>query len=80
MPVEDQKKVEKHLSALHKRFGGEWIAVSGFGAITDIELISPGKHNFKPNFGYVVKRFINKNTGEMKIFPASLFVDNPNEI
>ena len=78
-PMEDQDKIDAKLKEL-KTGGGDWIPMNGFGAITSVELKSPGKHTFKPNSGYIVKTFFNKKTGEIKVFPASLFIDDKTKI
>ncbi len=49
-----------------------WKAVPGYFALTGFNY-GQGNPQFNPSYGYPVKVFVNERTGEMRIFPASLF-------
>ena len=69
--MEDQDKVKDILKTLNAgSVEGDWFAAQGFHTLTVIEF-SNGEFNkaeFKPNEGVPVKTFINRETGEVKIY------------
>ena len=72
--MEDPTKVANKIADLNIT-GGDWIAVNGYNSLIAMEgdLVSKKNIVFKPNLGYLVKVFINKTNGEIKLFPATLF-------
>lgn len=72
--MESQAKVEALLKTLNRgKVQGEWIAAPGNNALTIVE-INGTEANFNPSSGMPLKAFININTGEIKIYHASVFM------
>lgn len=71
--MEIQSKIDEVLKKLNSgTIRGEWIAVPGNHALTIVDF--NGKDaNFNPGSGMPLKAFINVNTGEVKIYHASVF-------
>ncbi|MCL5673785.1 MAG: hypothetical protein M1407_04115 [Deltaproteobacteria bacterium] len=51
-----------------------WIAIDGYHALTSFNFGEGGNQNiFKPDSGVPVKIFMEKKTGEIKLFLAKMF-------
>jgi hypothetical protein len=70
--VEDREKITNKIAKLNKRErGNPWDEVEGFNILPSITF--DGGHPATANRGVAVKIFINKDTGETRIFPAEAF-------
>lgn len=74
--MQDNSKIARKLAELNQGLDEpEWEQAQGFHALTGFEFGSKEKRPvFKPDFGIPIKAFVNKRTGEFKIFPALNFV------
>lgn len=71
--MENPPKVQAMLTELNKGHSSRpWIAVDGFNVMPEA-LLNPAGGYVITSKGYNVKIFINTDTGEIKLFPASLF-------
>ncbi len=71
---QDQKKIDAKIKELKDTTKEDWLPVTGNHALIKAEgEFKGGKIVFFPNKGAPLKGFINKKTGEIKIFPAKLF-------
>ncbi len=74
--MENVSKINAKLAELKNNTGHDWLHISGFSAITGFDFGQNGQSpNFNPGFGYPVKVFVDKVTGEVKLFSAGLFKD-----
>lgn len=75
--MEDQNKIDSKISDLNgvNHAGGDWIAVVGSHALISVtgDFITQQNVVFNPASGLVVKIFINRRNGAIKLFPAVLF-------
>ncbi len=73
----DQTKVNRKIEELRDSSGGHlWKEISGYQALTMVNIETSGAV-FNPASGVVVKTFVDTVTGEIKIFPSSMFEQNP---
>lgn len=73
MPAEDPILVAHKLTELNGTIGG-WFALPGFHAFTKFEYLQAGGASFSPMVGYPIKVFMNGTTGEIRVFPAGVFL------
>lgn len=71
-PQEDKKKVNDKIEYLKKEYGGSWIQLIGFNALTIASYEVTGII-YNPSVGTPVKAFINTQTGEIKVYDARFF-------
>jgi hypothetical protein len=70
-----KKTVEEVINYLNKDYApGPWVAMNGVQALTNVEK-NGESFSFLPASGTPIKVFLNKTTGEVKLFPALLFED-----
>lgn len=70
-----KKTIQETINNLNKEYNsGQWVAMSGVQALTNVEK-NGDSFSFLPASGTPVKVFLNKTTGEIKLFPALLFED-----
>lgn len=69
--AENNQKIQQYIQFLNNLTPGQtWVPADGYQALTKIDI---EKKVFYPNNGIPVKVFINQTTGEMRMFPASIF-------
>ena len=65
---DNETKIKNQLDELNKESGVDvWTTAQGFHAITAVTKEGDG-FQFNPASGIIVKAFINKNTGEIRVF------------
>lgn len=73
----DENKVTKFLEDWNKNLGREqnplWIAIEGVSTLGAVTVSDDETVTFNANKGYLVKGFLNKETGEVKTFTIQLF-------
>lgn len=71
----DPEKIQNKITELNNQ-GGSWQEIEGNNALTKVEFSDSGT-KFYPSSGVPVKMFVNRISGEIKLFPAFIFkLDN----
>lgn len=73
MPSEDPTLIANKLAELNHINEG-WFALPGFHAFTKFDYLQGGAVSFNPMIGFPIKIFMNRATGETRIFPAGIFL------
>lgn len=72
----DNNKIIQFLAALNHGRAAEnplWIEITGLKILPRLEVDDIGKITVTPTAGFPVKAFLNKETGEVKMFTARRF-------
>lgn len=72
MPPLIQAKIDTFLIALNAGHPGLWVELPGTHALMKVQVGDTGVF-YPPNIGFVVKGFLNTQTGEVKTFNARIF-------
>jgi hypothetical protein len=76
MASENPHKVQSKLDELNsEEFSTPWVEIKGFVSMTGVDYPDTGGIKFDSKRGYPVKAFLNKDTGEVKLFTAKIFRD-----
>lgn len=81
--MENLRTVEEIVSGLNEStriLGEKWIPIPGVQALTSVDRTSDINISFKLGSGVLIKGFVNKTTGEMKLFPAKMLGFPKNDI
>ena len=71
MPPRDIRQVVRELS--DSTGGAEWEPIEGVQSLTTVSRQAPNGVSFNMGSGVLVKGFINRRTGEIRLFPAKMF-------
>ncbi len=77
--MEDSQKITQKVTELNSlNTGDDWTVLEGNQALTKVEgnLSGGSELKFLPATGIVIKTFMNRRNGEIKIFPAIMFEQN----
>jgi len=76
--MQDPELIRNKLRELNSGETGDWEEITGNHALTSVDGDFRSNSNvvFKPASGIPIKGFLNRRTGEIKIFPAVMFEKN----
>jgi hypothetical protein len=71
MPPRDTRQVIRELS--DSTGSPDWEPIEGVQSLTTVNRQAPSGVSFNMGSGLLVKGFINRRTGEIRLFPAKMF-------